>query len=66
MATTKRLVAIDDQALKVAQAELGTRTIKDTVNTALQRVADGRSEVLERRLETLASLPLEDRERAWR
>jgi len=29
-------------------------------------VADARDEVIERRLEVLASLPLEDREQAWR
>jgi Arc/MetJ family transcription regulator len=66
MATTKRLIAIDDDALRAAQAELGTRTLKDTVNTALRRVADARGEVMEQRLEILASLPLEDREQAWR
>jgi Arc/MetJ family transcription regulator len=66
MAITKRLVAIDDDTLKAAQAELGTRTLKDTVNTALKRVSDERHEVIERRLQVLASIPLADREDAWR
>lgn len=32
---TKRLVDIEDEALEEARRILGTRTIKDTVNTAL-------------------------------
>lgn len=36
---TKRLVDIDDDVLSAAQAELGSDTIKATVNTALGRVA---------------------------
>lgn len=35
----KRLVDIDEKALAAARAELGTRTLKDTVNEALRRVA---------------------------
>lgn len=66
MGTTKRLVAIDDDVLTAAQAELGTRTLKDTVNAALKRVADERQEVIDQRLETLASIPLVERQDAWR
>lgn len=33
---TKRLVEIDDQVLEDARQALGTVTIKDTVNTALE------------------------------
>lgn len=66
MAVTKRLVAIDDDMLKAAQAELGTQTLKDTVNIALRRVSDERRQTIERRLETLARIPLADREDAWR
>jgi Arc/MetJ family transcription regulator len=66
MATTKRLIAIDDEALQAAQAELGTSTLKDTVNAALKRVADEREDVIEQRVKTLASIPLDDRRQAWR
>ncbi len=66
MAVTKRLVAIDDDTLRAAQAELGTTTLKDTVNVALRRVAEARSAVLERRLTSLASHELLDRAEAWR
>jgi Arc/MetJ family transcription regulator len=38
-AVTKHLVDIDDAALASAQAELGTATMKDTVNEALRRSA---------------------------
>ena len=36
----KRLVDIDDQALDRARRVLGTGTMKDTVNRALQEVID--------------------------
>jgi Arc/MetJ family transcription regulator len=36
---TKRLLDIDDAALEDAQRILETRTMKDTVNEALRRVA---------------------------
>lgn len=37
---TKRLVDIDDGLLDRARSVAGTDTIKDTVNTALQRLVD--------------------------
>jgi Arc/MetJ family transcription regulator len=37
---TKRLVEIDDDLLERARGAAGTRTIKDTVHTALLRLAD--------------------------
>jgi Arc/MetJ family transcription regulator len=37
---TKRLVDIDDDLLERARSIAGTETIKDTVNTALRRIAD--------------------------
>lgn len=37
---TKRLVDIDDGLLDRARSVAGTETIKDTVNTALQRLVD--------------------------
>ena len=37
---TKRLVDIDDEVLAAARAALGTSTLKETVNTALEEAAD--------------------------
>ncbi len=66
MGMTKRVVAIDDATLKAAQAALGTRTLKATVNTALRRVSDERHKIIEQRLDTLARIPFTDREDSWR
>lgn len=63
---TKRLVDIDEEALSAARAELGTNTIKDTVNSALRRVSGGREERVGQALDSLAAAPLEDRSLAWR
>jgi Arc/MetJ family transcription regulator len=62
----KRLIDIDEKALAAAQAELGTRTLKDTVNEALRRVAPARSSRVARALTTLARAKLRDRGEAWR
>ncbi|HVN49916.1 MAG TPA: PHP domain-containing protein, partial [Acidimicrobiales bacterium] len=40
----KHLVDIDEQSLREARAELGTSTIRDTVNEALRRAAAGRDD----------------------
>jgi Arc/MetJ family transcription regulator len=40
---TKRLVEIDDHLLERARSIAGTDTIKDTVNTALQRLVGDES-----------------------
>jgi Arc/MetJ family transcription regulator len=62
----KHLVDIDERALRSARAELGTETIKDTVNQALRRAgAENRREV-KKRLDRLARANLAPRERAWR
>ena len=66
MAVTKRLVAIDDETLLVAQAELGTTTLRETVDVALRRVAESRLEAVDRRLASLADHDLIDRAEAWR
>lgn len=63
---TKHLVEIDERALSVARAELGTKTIKDTVNTALRRVGTRRDHRVDAALETLAAAELKSRESAWR
>jgi Arc/MetJ family transcription regulator len=62
----KHLVDIDDEALGAAKAQLGTETIKETVNEALRRVSRGRSKTVSRAIDVLAHAKLDDRERAWR
>ena len=62
----KRLVDIDEKALAAARAELGTRTLKDTVNEALRRVAPTRDRRVGRALDTLAKAKLLDRSAGWR
>lgn len=63
---TKRLVDIDDRALRAAQRELGAKTIKDAVNGALKRVGGDDAAAVQRSLDTLAEADLAPRERAWR
>ena len=63
----KHLVDIDEHALRTARHELGTKTIKDTVNLALRRVsADDQTAEVQRRLDVLAGIELAPREQAWR
>jgi Arc/MetJ family transcription regulator len=63
---TKRLVDIDDRALRAAQRRLRTQTIKDTVNRALNAVAGSGAEEIERALDVLAGFEFQPREDAWR
>ena len=62
----KHLVDIDEHALATARAELGTVTLKDTVNEALRRAGAGRDRRVARALDVLASAELADRNEAWR
>ncbi|HUS61184.1 MAG TPA: hypothetical protein VMY34_03240 [Acidimicrobiales bacterium] len=62
----KHLVDIDEQALAAARAELGTRTIRATVNEALTRAAGQRSAEVTRSLDRLGRLEVGDRDEAWR
>jgi Arc/MetJ family transcription regulator len=62
----KHLVDIDEAALTAAQAELGTDTIKDTINTALRRAGRDRQDRVRRSLAVLAKAKLVDRTAAWR
>ena len=62
----KRLVDIDEEALAAAQAELGTTTMKDTVNEALRRAGSTRSRIVTDALDRLSRRQLPDREEAWR
>jgi len=62
----KHLVDIDEAALRAARTQLGTRTIRDTVNEALNRAAGTHAATAAQSLDTLARLDLVDREDAWR
>jgi Arc/MetJ family transcription regulator len=62
----KHLVDIDEQALDMARAELGTTTIKDTVNAALRHATTQRERRVAAALDSLAAAPPEDRAEAWR
>jgi Arc/MetJ family transcription regulator len=62
----KHLVDIDEDVLNAARAELGTDTLKETVNEALRRVATPRDAHVARAFDRLAAAELIDREDAWR
>ena len=62
----KHLIDLDEDALDVARAELGTLTMKDTVNEALRRVGGGRESAVHAALDALAAMPPFDRDDAWR
>lgn len=64
-AMAKHLVDIDEEALSAARAELGTETIRDTVNQALHRASGRRAAAVKRSLDMLGRLELEDRAQAW-
>ncbi|HLI43141.1 MAG TPA: hypothetical protein VKU92_01565 [Acidimicrobiales bacterium] len=63
---SKHLVDLDENALSVAQARLGTTTIKDTVNAALRQAGGDRDAEVAGALDVLASADLIDRSEAWR
>ncbi len=62
----KHLIDLDEEALSAARAELGTDTIKATVNAALHCACASRNERVTAALDTLASFEFENRESAWR
>jgi Arc/MetJ family transcription regulator len=62
----KHLIDLDEPALDAARAELGTATIKETVNEALRRAGHYRNARVSRALDVLAGVELDDRENAWR
>jgi Arc/MetJ family transcription regulator len=62
----KHLIDLDEEALNAARAELGTATIKDTVNEALQRATQDRGRKVAAALDILAHADLGDRDQAWR
>ena len=62
----KHLIEIDEQTLSAARAELGTVTIKDTVNEALRRATSERKRRVKKALDILSKASFDDRARAWR
>ncbi len=63
---TKRLVDIDDDLLNDARAQLGTATIKGTVNEALRQAGAARRDDVAQALDVLGDAPWSPREDAWR
>jgi len=63
---SKHLVDLDEDSLGAARAELGTQTIKDTVNEALRIATSDRRRRVSALLDALAGAPAEDRVDAWR
>lgn len=63
---SKHLVDLDEAALSAARAELGTLTIKDTVNEALRRATAQRRPRVRDALDVLGSADLAERADAWR
>jgi len=62
----KHLVDIDETALAAAQAELGTASMKETVNEALRRAGAHRNCKVREALDRLGRRELPPREEAWR
>ncbi len=62
----KHLIDLDESALTEARAELGTDTVKATVNEALRRAGGSRQARVERALAALSAVEFEDRRSAWR
>jgi len=62
----KHLVDLDENTLAAARAELGTTTIKDTVNEALRRATSRRGRRVAAALDILSGACLDDRAEAWR
>lgn len=62
----KHLIDLDEDKLSAARAELGTTTIRDTVNEALRRATGRRERQVAAALDVLGRADLADREDAWR
>ncbi len=63
---TKHLIDLDEDKLAAARAELGTTTIKATVNEALRRASSERGRRIAEALDVLGGADLDDRVEAWR
>jgi Arc/MetJ family transcription regulator len=66
LVVSKHLIDLDEDALGAARAELGTATIKETVNEALRRASARRERRVSAALDVLAAAEIEDRAAAWR
>ena len=62
----KHLIDLDEERLRMARAELGTATIKDTVNEALRLATTERRQRISSALDRLGTADLGDRADAWR
>lgn len=62
----KHLIDLDEDTLQAARTELGTVTIKETVNEALRLATSQRARRTAAALDVLAEADLVDREEAWR
>ncbi len=62
----KHLIDIDDDRLGAARAELGTTTIKATVNEALRLATSERDRRVAESMDVLAGAIHDDRADAWR
>lgn len=62
----KHLVDLEEDTLSAARSELGTTTIKATVNEALRRAGAHRHRQVAEALDRLAKASLDDRAEAWR
>jgi Arc/MetJ family transcription regulator len=62
----KHLIDVDEERLVAARAELGTSTIKDTVNEALRLATAMRKDRISAALDRLGAADLDDRADAWR
>lgn len=62
----KHLVDIDEKALSAARAEMGTVTIKETVNRALRLAMAARDARVASALDVLADAEYQERSQAWR
>lgn len=63
---SKHLIDIDEAALREARAQLGSKTITETVNRALRQAGDEHRRSVKQQLDLLAAADLEARQRAWR
>lgn len=62
----KHLIDLDEEVLAAARTELGTATIRQTVNKALRRATQDRGRRVAAALDILANADLDDRVEAWR
>ena len=60
------MIEIDEEALREARRQLGTHTLKDTVNLALRRAGRRCRIDVGRKLDVLAGADLTPRVQAWR